>query len=140
MRAAALAVLLTFAATPSWPEAPTLVVHVSHDPRQEVAADLRAALEKACVLPPMKCRIAPALEATTFLHVFVQEVHVQPAPPTGKMFTGLMDIKSRVMMPGSVSAQAASIERLALSLLTAVKVRQAERAGVVVVPSGEFGR
>jgi hypothetical protein len=88
----------------------------------------------------MKCRIAPPLEAGTFLHVSVDEVAVLPGPVTGKLFTGLMDIKSRVMMPGSVSAQATSLDRLAELLLASVKIRQSERAGVVVVPSGEFGR
>ena len=142
MRAAALVLVLTFAATPSWSEAPTLVVHVSHHPRQETAAALKDALERACALPAMKCRLGTPFEATTFLRASAQQISVQPPPswPSGSLFVGGLDITSQVMMPGSVSAQATSLDRLAELLLASVKMRQLERAGVVVVPGGEFGR
>ena len=135
----ALAIVLTFGgASLSWSEAPTLVVHVSHHSRQENGAALRGALEKACALPSMKCRVATPLEATTFLRVDVQ--HIEPEQLPGGLFVGHVNIASRVMTPGSVSAQATSLERLAELLLASVKVRQSERAGVVEVPSGGFGR
>jgi hypothetical protein len=141
MRLVVLAVVLTLAAvSPSWSETQTLVVHVSHHPHPEESAALKDALERACALPSMKCSLGTPLEATTFLRVSAQEVPVQPPPPGGRMFTGFVDIKSRVMMPGSVSAQATSLDRLAVLLLTSVKRRHAERAGVIEVPSGGVAR
>lgn len=143
MRLAVLAAVLTFGGvSPSWSETPTLVVHLSHHPRQEKAAALKHALARACALPSMNCTVSTPLEATTFLRVSVQQVSVQPPPswPSGSLFVGGVEITSRVMMPGSVSAQAGSLDRLAELLLASVKIRQSERGGVVEVPGGEFGR
>jgi hypothetical protein len=90
----------------------------------------------------MKCTVSTPLEATTFFRVHAQQVSVQPPPswPGGKLFVGSLEITSQVMMPGSVSAQATTLDRLAELLLASVRLRQSERAGVVEVPSGEFRR
>ena len=87
------------------------------------------AIESECARPAMKCRTVPALKAATFLHV----VSGRPEGPAGNppAFFGLMEIKSQIMMPGSISARDISMERLALKLLTALRERQAEGAGVV---------
>lgn len=122
--------------TSRW-EAPMLVVHLSHNPANETAARLAEAVRKACDNPSMKCRVAPPLEATTFLHLSAQRE--EPAGDN-QAFLGLVDIKSRLMMPGSISARDRSIERLAVRLLASVKERQAKGAGVIQLRSPDIAR
>ena len=94
----------------------------------------------------MNCRIADRSKATTFLHVTVQSVWKRslatgeawsierPEDPAAlQVFAGFVDIKSQVMMPGSVDGRDESLERLGARLLTSVRDRLAERTGVVVI-------
>jgi hypothetical protein len=129
-----LALLLALvAASPARSDPATLVMYVSHHPRNADAVVLAAAIEKACAMPFLGCRLAEPLEATTFLHV-----EARPERPGSPVFLGLVIIKSRVMMPGSVSARDRSLEQLALDLLASVKLRQIERNGIIEVPSGDI--
>jgi hypothetical protein len=91
------------------------------------SARLARAIESECARPAMKCRIVPALQATTFLHVSVG----RPDAGNPKLLFGQMGIASQIMIPGSISARDSSMERLAVKLLTALRARQAESAGVV---------
>jgi hypothetical protein len=134
------------AANPFRPQAQTLLIHVTHHPDDLSAARLADAVGKACAVPSMECRIADRSSATTFLHVTVQSLwrrslgtgevwsSERPDDPAARqVFAGLVGITSQVMLPGSVSARDASLERLGASLLATVKDRLADRTGVLVI-------
>ena len=142
------AVLALGSANPFRPQAPTLVIHVTHHPDDLNAARLAAAVRKACAVPSMKCRVAQPSEATTFLHVTADRHEIAvpkrpvPAPDAWRLedppaarqvFVGFVDIKSQFMIPGSMSGRDESPERLGASLLALVKARLAERTGVLVI-------
>jgi hypothetical protein len=138
-----LAVLAPGNASPSRAQAQTLVLHVTHHPDDLNAARLADALRKACTVPSMNCRIAERSEATTFVHLTSGKYCRYPAGTnvvdhndcTGgrPVFTALAQIVSQVMLPGSVSVQDESLERLGPGLLASLKDRLAERAGVHVI-------
>jgi hypothetical protein len=134
---------------------PPLVIHVTHDPRSDAAARLARIMEKMCArAAAAKCRVAPPLEATTFLHVSAETIirkkrprtplddlleldgEVEPEEPAASLPTvrATIYIQSQVMLPGSISARDTSLERLAVTLLASLWDRQAQRAGVIELP------
>jgi hypothetical protein len=140
------AVLAIASDNPHRPETPALVIHVTHHPNDLNAARLADAVRKACAVPSMKCAVVESSKATTFLHVTVQSVWrrsldkgeawsgERPEDPAAQqVFIGFVDIKSRVMIPGSVDGRDQSLERLGAGLLTSVKDRLADRTGVFVI-------
>ena len=112
-----------------------LLINLSHSPTSPDdrgdSARLARAIESECARPAMKCRTVPALKATTFLHVFVG----RPDAGNPTVLSGHIEIKSLVMIPGSISARDTSMNRLAAKLLAAVRAQQAERAGVIQAPT-----
>ena len=138
--AAVLALVLAFSGPLSPMRDAPLLINLSHSPASPNdrgdSARLARAIESECARPAMKCRTVPALEATTFLHVVLG----RPDAGNPTVLFGVMEIKSLVMMPGSVSARDSSLERLAVTLLASLRLRQAERSGVAVLPPMDMAR
>jgi hypothetical protein len=141
-----LAVLALGSANPFRPPAQTLVIDVTHHPEDLNATRLADAVRKACAMPSMNCRMGDRSKATTFLHVTVQSLWRRSLgtgevwssersedPAALQVFVGFVDIKSQVMIPGSVDGRDESLERLGTKLLASVKDRLAERTGVFVI-------
>jgi len=146
MKTILLALLALAFGNPYRPQTPALVIHVTHHTGDLNAARLADAVRKACSVPSMECKVAAPSDATTFIHVNVQSVWKRslgtgeewsgerPEDPTARqVFIGVMDVKSQVMIPGSVDGRDESLERLGARLLATVKDRLAERTGVRVI-------